>query len=294
MRLKEEVRQIPGYACRGALRRTRNDADGGGSGRVGDGDRSPSISSGRARSIRRAAAASSRTAGSSSTTARTRPRAGLEDWWEPYPYLDAEGRVADEPVIHRISYTVNPDPEGDDLGLVERIIDLQRTINDCWNKILEIKNRALLLQMLAPRGSMCSVVMTLRALRGYYNPITGGKPEWEPAPTRSSCPAQGGDAGRHRPDAVAGGDIDVQADARLSEGTANAAIQQSQNRWQSFLGDLAEFHSRLMRHCLVLVARYYTAERQIQIRGQYGWQPLGGVRRQDMRSQVNVRVLPGA
>jgi hypothetical protein len=89
-------------------------------------------------------------------------------------------------------------------------------------------------------------------------------------------------------------DIDVQADPRLSAGTVNAAVQNNQNRWQAFLGDLAEFHSRLMRHMLVLVARYYTQERQIQIRGQYGWMPLESFNGQDMRSQVNVRVLPGS
>jgi hypothetical protein len=75
---------------------------------------------------------------------------GWTDWWEPYPYLDADGVVQDDPVIHRISYTVNPDDKKGDLGLVERIIDLQRTVNDCWNKVLELKNRALMLQILAP------------------------------------------------------------------------------------------------------------------------------------------------
>jgi hypothetical protein len=65
--------------------------------------------------------------------------------------MDADDKVIDEPPLHRLSYTVNA--EGDDLGLMERLIDLQRTINDCWNKLLEWKNRALLPQMIAPRGS---------------------------------------------------------------------------------------------------------------------------------------------
>jgi hypothetical protein len=59
--------------------------------------------------------------------------------------------VCDEPVLHRLSYTVNP--EGDDLGLVERLIDLMRTVNDCWNKLLEWKNRTLMPRMMAPRGA---------------------------------------------------------------------------------------------------------------------------------------------
>jgi hypothetical protein len=42
-------------------------------------------------------------------------------------------------------------PEGDDLGLVERLIDLQRTVNDCWNKLLEWKNRCLMPKWWHPR-----------------------------------------------------------------------------------------------------------------------------------------------
>jgi hypothetical protein len=54
--------------------------------------------------------------------------------------------------IHRLSYTVNP--EGDDLGLVERLIDLMRTIDDCWNKLLEWKNRCVDAAQAGVAGSM--------------------------------------------------------------------------------------------------------------------------------------------
>jgi hypothetical protein len=49
-----------------------------------------------------------------------------------------------------------------------------------------------------------------------------------------------------------------------------------------------------MRHCLTLVARYYTEERIIEIRGRYGSEPALSFTGQDLRSQVNVRVLPGS
>jgi hypothetical protein len=39
-------------------------------------------------------------------------------------------------------------------------------------------------------------------------------------------------------------DVDVQPDPRLTAQTAQSAIEQAQLRWQSFLGDGAEFHSR--------------------------------------------------
>jgi hypothetical protein len=89
-------------------------------------------------------------------------------------------------------------------------------------------------------------------------------------------------------------DIDVQPDPNLAAKTANASIEQAQSRWQSFMGDVAEFHSRLMRHDLSIVAREYDEERQIEIRGQYGWAPEEAFKGQALRSQVNVRVLPGS
>lgn len=216
-----------------------------------------------------------------------------EKWWEPYPCMDADGEVTDEPVIHRLSYTVNP--EGDDLGLMERLIDLARTINDCWNKILEYKNRALFLQMIAPVGSNMAPRTDEPGATNYYNQTAGGPPQWEPPPPPGILQA----LIQIKNEAVAdmralAADIDVQPDPDLAAKTANAAIETSRARWQSFLGDLAEVHSRLMRHCLTLVARYYSEPRQVEINGGYDWASLPDFAGQDLRSQVNVRVLPGS
>lgn len=212
-------------------------------------------------------------------------------WWEPYPLMDANGTVADEPILHRISYTVNP--HGDDMGLVERLIDLQRTVNDTWNKILEIKNRALLLQSWTPKGAGVPRRDDTPGANYEYN--GDKKPEWEKAPD----PALLGQLLEIHREAISelralAADVDIQPEARLAEGTAQLAQTTSAARWASFLGDLAEFHSRLMRHCLTLVALHYEAERQIDIRGQYGWEPMDSFSSQDLRSQVNVRVNPGS
>jgi hypothetical protein len=71
----------------------------------------------------------------------------------PYPLVDHNGEVVDEPVLHRLSYTVDPDAD-QDMGLVRHLIDPQRSINDAWSKALEWKNRALNPQIMAPVGSM--------------------------------------------------------------------------------------------------------------------------------------------
>jgi hypothetical protein len=49
-----------------------------------------------------------------------------------------------------------------------------------------------------------------------------------------------------------------------------------------------------MRSCLTLCARHYSEDRIIQIRGQYGWEPIPSFTGQDLKGQVNVRVSPGS
>lgn len=214
-----------------------------------------------------------------------------DHWWAPYPVRTPEGDVADEPCLHRISYTVNP--EGDDLGLVERIIDLQRTINDCWNKLLEWKNRCLFPQLLTPMGSKVGARSDVPGANIPYNPSVGFKPEWEKVPEVPRALFDMLMQSIEHMRALAA-DIDVQPDPDLAAKTANAAIETSRARWQSFLGDLAEFHSRLMRHCLTLVQLHYGEKRIIQVRGMYGSEPPISFTGRDLMSQVNVRVLPGS
>lgn len=214
-----------------------------------------------------------------------------EKWWEPYPCMDADGEIVDEPVIHRLSYTVNI--EGDDLGLMERLIELQQIVNDCWSKLLEWKNRCLLPQMIAPVGANMTPRTDEPGAIYYYNPTAAGKPEWERNPPVPRELVDILNMAIEQMRALAA-DIDVQPDPDLAAKTANAAIETSRARWQSFLGDLAEVHSRWMRHQLTLVALHYDEERQVEINGQYDWAPLPTFRGQDLRSQVNVRVLPGS
>lgn len=216
-----------------------------------------------------------------------------EYWWEDYPYKDAKDNAIDEPCIHRLSYTV--DPEGDDKGLVENLIDPQLTVLDCWNKILELKNRALMLQAFAPKGSGLPPRDDTPGATYFYNPIGGLKPEWEPAPDPQYLAQLNEikESAKLEMRAIAG-DIDIQPEPDLAAKTLNAAIEQAMAQWQVFLGDIAEWHSRVGRHCLTLVARHYDRERVIRIRGVYGWEPDKTFRGSDLHSQMNVRVSPAS
>lgn len=211
--------------------------------------------------------------------------------WEPYPLRDPNGKVMDEPIIHRLSYTVDPDT-GRDLGLVWQLIDLERTAQDAYNKLLEYKNRGLLPQMMAPVGAKVQARTDEPGVVNYYHPIANMKPEWEP-------PIQVPEA-LFRIKEMAVADMRALAADANTEDTSAAAktlqqvIEQSMLRWQSFLGDLADWHARLMRHCLCLVARYYTEPRLLQIKGRFGPYPIADFKGANLMGQVNVTVLPGS
>lgn len=204
-----------------------------------------------------------------------------------YPCQDRDDNVLDEPVLVRISWTVEVDDR--DRSLVEQLIDLQRTIQDCWNKLLEWKNRALNPQMIVPRGANMSRKDDTPGAQWHYNP--GLKPEWEKPPAIPRELFEMQDRAIEQMRAIAS-DVDVQPDPRLTTGTAQAAIEQAQLRWQSFLGDGAEFDSRLMRLCLYLVQRYYTEARDLKVMGSGGPDLIPAFRGADLLGQADVRVTP--
>jgi hypothetical protein len=71
-------------------------------------------------------------------------------------------------------------------------------------------------------------------------------------------------------------------------------LERDQSRQANFQGRLAEFHSRVMRHCLYLVARYYTEGRLLQIRGRFGTQNIEDFRGAHLMGQAQVTVMPGS
>lgn len=209
---------------------------------------------------------------------------------EDYPYCDHQGNVVDAPVLHKLSYVIDPDSDRD-IGLVPQLLDAQRTYNDCNNKQLEWKNLALIPQLLAPLGAFSKrqritdepgAVFT-------YNPVSGLRPEWRPVP--------------QMPPELSVLKNEALGDARLiasqndipndASGKAiQILIERDANARQSFLARLAEFHSELMRHCLVLVAKYYTEPRLVKVNGRFGPDTIEDFTGAMLRSQVDVVVLP--
>jgi hypothetical protein len=218
-----------------------------------------------------------------------------QELWQDYPLRDADGEIIDECLLHRLVYTHDPDSD-DDLGLTWQLIDFQRSAQDCVNKIMELKNRGLNLQMIAPVNSFIDRKDDVPGAVHFYKLSPNGeKPQWEPPP--------GGDMLNQllqiknmivQDMQMVAAFQDIQADPNVAARTGSLAIENARARWQSFLGDLAALHTGVMRHCLTLVARHYTEPRLLDLRGRLGWESIPNFRGAKLMGQTNVRISPGS
>lgn len=214
-------------------------------------------------------------------------------WWGCYPLQDHESNVLDEPLLHRLVYRHDGSKDSD-LGLTWLLIDFERTIQDCYNKILEYKNRGLNPQMVAPVGSLIDRQRDDPGYTNYYKPVGGMKPEWETPVQVPQALFQIIDMTLgHMRDVAA--DNDFNADPNVAAKTVAAVDVQTQSKWEKFMRSVEEWDSRLMRHCLLLVSRFYTEQRVIAIRGRWGEpQRITDFTGRDLLGESNIRVKPGS
>jgi hypothetical protein len=217
-----------------------------------------------------------------------------EQPWGTYPLVDTDGSVLDEPLLHRLVYRHDADTDKD-LGLTWLLIDFQRTIQDCYNKLLEWKNRCLNPQMRAPVNSLIDRPDDVPGSVRYYRPTgTGEKPEWEQPPPVPEALFRILDRALADMRSIAA-DEDFNADPNVAAKTIGAVDVQSQSRWEKFMSRVEEWDSRLMRHCLLLVARHYTEPRLLAIRGRWGQpQRISDFLGEHLFGQVDIRVVPGS
>lgn len=215
--------------------------------------------------------------------------------WQDYPLQDAGGVVLDEPLLHRLVYTHDPDSDND-LGLTWQLIDFQRSAQDAINKIMELKNRGLNLQMIAPVNSFIDRKDDVPGSVHFYKLSPNGeKPQWEPAPSGDMLNQLLQIKNMIVQDMqMVAAFQDIQADPNVAARTGALAIESARARWQSFLGDLAAWHASLMRHALTLTARYYTEPRLLDLRGRLGWESIPNFRGAKLMGQTNVRISPGS
>lgn len=207
----------------------------------------------------------------------------------PYPLTDPQGLPVDEPVLHKLSVIRDPDSDRD-LGLVRFMLDAVRTYQDANNKALEWKNLALNPQVIAPPGTI------LTPLTDEPGSITqAARPDlvkWREVPEipdelfeiMDRAKADLGFIGSQN-------DIPSQVEAARA---IQALVERDTNARAAFLGNLAEWHSRLMRHCLALMARHYTEPRLLRVNGRWGTEVISGFKGADLMDQIDVRVYPGS
>lgn len=208
---------------------------------------------------------------------------------KPFPCVDGEGNTVDEPVLHKLAFITDPDSDRD-MGLVRHQLDPQRTVNDCTNKQTEWKNLAMNPQVIVKNGKL---VQKLNDIPGSVTEFWGsGDVAWRPVPPMPPELTVMKQEAKEDMQYIAA-DQDPPTGVESGKGLA-ASFENDQAVWSSFYAELADWHSRLMRHCLYLVQQFYTEPRLLKIRGRTGPELVRDFKGADLKGQADVTVLPGS
>jgi hypothetical protein len=209
----------------------------------------------------------------------------------PYPLIH-QGKVLDEPCIHRLVYKLDP-TDDNDLGLTWSLIDFQNTYQDCMNKALALKNLGLLPQLLAQKGTVRQEDVPTDEPGSIVWYSGSQPPAWRDPPNPALLGQLQQIMDRCLNDMrYVAADTDVEVAPNVAIGAVNAVIQQAANRWSQFVGHLAKWDSQVARHCLLLAQQHYSEDRILKVRGRYGWEPEASFRGADIMGQVDVYVNP--
>jgi hypothetical protein len=204
----------------------------------------------------------------------------------PYPCMDGDGNILDEPVLHKLTYAEDPDSDRD-MGLVRHLIDSQRSLNHSVSKIAEWINLALNPQVIVMNGRLRQ---KLNDVPGAVFNAVGQEVKFRQVP---NIPPE---LFTQKEEAISDmGRIGAYFNMPGNVGSRwamMAILEQDTSRRANFLSNLAEFHSRLMRHCLYLVQMHYTEPRDLKITGPQGVEPIKDFLGSEMLGEVDVRVTP--
>lgn len=209
----------------------------------------------------------------------------------PYPCTDGDGEVIDEPVIHRLSYAMDPDSDRGK-GLGRHLLDAQRTINNSVNKQTMWVDLAMNPQVIIWNGGFAKGQRLTNEPGAAYQANGTGKVEWRPVPQMpQGLSEMKSEAEANMAQIAAQNDIPSQVQSAKG---IQALLDRDQNRRYNFTANVAEFYSRIGRHCLYLVQKHYTERRLIKVQGEFGADTIPDFLGSQLRSQVDVTVLPGS
>jgi hypothetical protein len=212
---------------------------------------------------------------------------------EDYPLRDQDGEIVDEPCLHRLAYTLDPSSDHD-RGLVCSLIESMRSYDFAKNKQDEFAQMGLVLQILAPEGSILTPRTDTPGDIIEYDPsVPGGqKPEFAPL---AGVPAElfTMENGARAEMGFISHENEIPAQVEANK-AVQALLERDQISWADFLENEADVFARIARDILGLVQRHYTEDRMMKFRGRTGWLPIEDFKGSDLRGQTDVRVRSGS
>lgn len=201
----------------------------------------------------------------------------------PYPSASAN-----KPCLQKLSYTIDPGNDRD-MGLVPQLLPALRQYNDASNKITEWKNAHLM-------GGRIFITPGL---------LQGQQLTDEPAqviqimqPNENvkvqEAPPIPPELFQIRDDALAemariAAQNDIPAQVESGKGVITLTERDATRRG-AFLKNVARFYAAIMSAALVHVQHYYTEDRLIQVKGDFGWESQDDFQGAQLTDNIDVRV----
>jgi hypothetical protein len=190
-----------------------------------------------------------------------------------------------------LSYITDPDNDRD-MGLVQHLLDPQRTYNDAWNKIVEWKNLALNPQLFVAPGVLNGQVITSQPGAVYQIPDPANNLRWREVP---NLPQELFQIAQEMTSVMARlaaqNDIPTQVEAGKA---IQALIEKDMARRQAFVMQLAGWHGQVASRCLYLVQQHYTEPRLLRVKGRWSMDSIRDFQGAQLLSQTDVTVRPGS
>jgi hypothetical protein len=203
-----------------------------------------------------------------------------------YPLRDRDGTVVDEPVPHRLAWDLDGGAHRD-FGLTWQLIDAQRTAQTTRNKAVEWMVRCLHPQWLERANSMLDPFTDEPGARFRYQGDTPPT-QVETRPIPDSFFRMVDLVRQDMLEIGFGTQLDAAPD--VAARTIQAVQQQADLQWAQFLINKADWWSRLLHHCLLLVSCHYTEPRLLKFRGRDGWEHIKDFEGAQLMGEIDVRV----
>jgi hypothetical protein len=175
--------------------------------------------------------------------------------------------ASDRPVIQRMPWIDRGDRRDRSMGLGEMVIDIQRTINRICNQMITWRNLVLNPQILAHENDLRLTPSDepgkIYRWRGQH------KPEWREVQDTPATMYKDLELAYSDMDFIIGQGASIPTD--MASGSGIQALNEREQSYRSMLlGNLAGFYGNFGHALIYLVAKHYTEERLLEVKGRFG------------------------